>query len=224
MSEPNDGNGEKRYDLDLFVDPTCPFCWITSRWVVNVTGLKNYAVRWRWISLKVINEGGEYSDERRKASHAAGHKGLRILDAIRSEKGNDAVGEAYSAFGTGIHVDGKHEEFVGDTIGFFTERLVAAGFERDEAAAFGAHGDDERHDGAIRAESDLAFERTGPDVGTPIMTFDPDGDTPRSFFGPVISKAPADDEALRLWEAVETLASSGVAEMKRSLRDPLDFT
>ena len=32
------------------------------------------------------------------------------------------------------------------------------------------------------------------------------------------------DEALRLWDAVEVLARSGVAEIKRSLRDKLDFT
>ncbi|MBW3605289.1 MAG: hypothetical protein KY460_10335, partial [Actinobacteria bacterium] len=45
----------------------------------------------------------------------------------------------------------------------------------------------------------------------------PDGP---AFFGPVISEAPGSDEdALTLWEAVETLGRwPGFAELKRSLR------
>jgi hypothetical protein len=45
-----------------------------------------------------------------------------------------------------------------------------------------------------------------------------------SFFGPVISNIPRGDEALRLWDAVETIAtSSGMAELKRSLRAAPSF-
>ena len=45
----------------------------------------------------------------------------------------------------------------------------------------------------------------------------PDGP---SFFGPVISRVPTDEDALRLWDAVTTLASfPSFAEMKRSLRE-----
>ncbi|MDQ3738991.1 MAG: DsbA family protein [Actinomycetota bacterium] len=211
-------------DLDVFVDPACPFCWVTTRWVENVRRQRDYSVRWRWISLKMINEGTEYKDPRHAMGHRAGLAGLRILDAVRAKHGNDAVGEAYTAFGTGIHVDGRQEEFGGDPAAFFTERLVSAGYSEDEAAKLAAHADDDSHDVTIRAESDLAFERTGPGVGTPILTFQPDGDDPRSFFGPVISRAPRGEEALKLWDAVETLAASGMAELKRSLRDPLDLT
>lgn len=216
--------GDERYDLEMFIDPTCPFCWITSRWVLDVTEQRSYRVRWRWISLEMINEGTDYSDPRRKIAHQAGHKALRVLDAIREQYGNDAVAGAYTAFGTGTHVERQYEEFSEDTTTFLTKQLIAAGYDADAAAGLAAHGDDEAHDRTIRAESDLAFERTGPGVGTPILTFEPDGDEPRSLFGPVISKAPRGKEASRLWEAVETLASTGVAEIKRSLRDPLDFT
>lgn len=216
-------DSNETFDLDVFVDPACPFCWITTRWVEHVRQQRDYSVRWRWISLKMINEGTEYSDPRHEMGHQAGLAGLRILDAVRAEHGNDAVGEAYTAFGTGIHVDERHEEFGLQTVAFYTERLVAAGYSDDEAAKLAAHADDDSHDVTIRAEGELAFERTGPDVGTPILTFQPDGEAPRSFFGPVISKAPTGDEAVKLWDAVETLASSGMAELKRSLRDPLDF-
>ena len=67
--------------------------------------------------------------------------------------------------------------------------------------------------------------RTGRDVGTPIITFHPGADNEASFFGPVISKAPRGEDALKLWDAVETLATmSGMAELKRSLRAAPDFT
>ena len=55
-------------------------------------------------------------------------------------------------------------------------------------------------------------------VGTPIITFRPPEGV--SFFGPVISRVPTDDEALELWDAVIKLATfPGFAEMKRSLRE-----
>ena len=51
-----------------------------------------------------------------------------------------------------------------------------------------------------------------------IITFQPpDG---LSFFGPVISRIPSDEDAVPLWDAVMTLAAfPGFAEMKRSLRE-----
>jgi hypothetical protein len=65
----------------------------------------------------------------------------------------------------------------------------------------------------------VALERTGKDVGTPILTFRPGQADENSFFGPVIAQIPRGDEALRLWDAVEVIATtSGMAELKRSLR------
>jgi hypothetical protein len=41
-----------------------------------------------------------------------------------------------------------------------------------------------------------------------------------SFFGPVISRIPSDEDAVKLWDAVITMALfPGFAEMKRSLRE-----
>ena len=69
-----------------------------------------------------------------------------------------------------------------------------------------------------------ALELTGKDVGTPILVFHPDKPNQASFFGPVISAIPRGPEALRLWDAVETLATtSGMAELKRSLRSAPKF-
>ena len=70
----------------------------------------------------------------------------------------------------------------------------------------------------LRAETAEALSRTGKDVGTPILTFQPP-DGP-SFFGPVLSRVPRGPEALEIWDAVYRLATTpGMAELKRSVRE-----
>jgi hypothetical protein len=144
---------------------------------------------------------------------------LRVLDAVREGDGNDAVGRLYTALGTEIHVHGRREDYVADTAGFVAEALAAVGLD----ASYVAHVDDDSHDATIREETETGLERTGGNVGTPIITVGPDTESPRSFFGPVMPQAPKGDEAVALWNAFATLAHSGVAEIKRSVRGDLVF-
>jgi len=64
--------------------------------------------------------------------------------------------------------------------------------------------DDTRRDEEICAEGDEALALTGRDVGTPIIQFGPPAGT--AFFGPVISRLPAPQDAARLWDYVTGLA------------------
>ena len=76
------------------------------------------------------------------------------------------------------------------------------------------------YDALLREETELALSRTGRDVGTPILTFDPGAGTEASLFGPVISKAPKGEAALQLWDAVVTMARTpGFAELMTTLRN-----
>ena len=207
-------------DVEFFLDPICPWCWLTSRWVTNVQAERPYVVGWRFISLFVLNEDKEPSEEMRQA-HLAGLRCLRVLDQVRADLGNDAVAALYTELGNRIHVDRRRDELVADPVTFVAEALTAAGFDPQLAT----HALDESHDRALRDEVAVALSRTGPDVGTPILTFAPGrGDREGSFFGPVVSKAPRGADAVKLWDAVETLATSGVAEIKRSLRARPDFS
>jgi hypothetical protein len=91
-------------------------------------------------------------------------------------------------------------------------------------AAWGDAFDDRSHDAVVRQETTEALSRTGDDVGTPIITWDPDRPGESSLFGPVINRIPRGDEAVRLWDAVATVARTpGLAELKRSLRGGPDF-
>jgi hypothetical protein len=208
------------YDAEFFLDPICPWCWITSRWVTNVQTERQLDVGWRFIALKFVNESrsDEHSD-RHRAGHHAGLQLLRILHEVGQREGNDAVARLYTAFGTEWHVHRRRDEGLADIAAFARECLNAANLDEH----FAAHADDESHDAALRADTEEALWRTGGDVGTPIITIGPGTEAPRSFFGPVMPKAPKGDEAVSLWNAVVTLAFSDVAELKRTQRGELVF-
>lgn len=210
-------------DLDFFFDPVCPFAWVTSRWVTEVSRLREYEVRWRFIALAVLNEDqqGEWYTPEYRAGHMAGFKALRVADQVRLTEDNAAVGRLYTALGNAIHVNRAIGHVRENPEAMIAAALTEAGLD----PALVAHAADESHDAHLREDTALALGRTGKDVGTPILTFSPDGPEPHSFFGPVISKAPRGDDALRLWDAVETLASfTTMSELKRSNRAKLDFT
>ena len=182
---------------------------------------KDYAVGWRFISLYVLNEDKEPSEEMRQA-HLAGLRCLRVLDEVRTDHGNDAVAALYTELGN-AHPRRPAARRAGRRRRVVHRRGADRGRARPAARAKHAH--DESHDAVLRDEVEVALSRTGPNVGTPILTFAPgQGEREGSFFGPVISKAPRGEDAVKLWDAVETLATSGVAELKRSLRATPDFS
>lgn len=214
-------------DLEFFFDPVCPWAWLTSRWVVEVQGQRSYDVRWRPISLKYLNRDNkaDWYDDTYKRWHAMGHEALRVAlrlnDEFGPKGGNDAVGRFYTALGTEGHVKGRRDDFAASTEDFVGECLEIAGFDR----SFVSSAFDNSFDMRIEESTEVALSRTGRDVGTPISTFRPEAADEVSFFGPVIARIPRGSEALRLWDAVEVVATTpGVSELKRSLRDKPNFS
>lgn len=213
-------------DLEFFFDPICPFAWVTSRWVTDVAAQRDLDVQWRFIALAIVNAETDYSKfpPAYPSLHGLGRDMLRVAAAVRDTGGNDAVAAFYTAAGQRMHLEGVSASvFRGDPI---PDDLIS-GIVADAGlgAWLAAAASDDSYDALLREETELALSRTGRDVGTPILTFTPGAETEASLFGPVISKAPTGAAALELWDAVATLARTpGFAELKRSLRDPLDFT
>lgn len=211
-------------DLEFFLDPACPFCWMTSKWVRLVAEEIDLDVRWSYISLVTLNEPYDDDDGYRE-SHWVGRRLHRVLAAAAEAHGEDVVGPLYEAIGTRTwEVEGLDDE---DAV---REHLAAGpdvasalrdvGLPVELAAAV----DDDSFDELFVQGTKEALSRTGEGVGTPIITFDPDGENPASFFGPVISELPDPEQSVAFYRAIETAARvPSFAELKRSARTPLDL-
>jgi hypothetical protein len=205
-------------DLEFFFDPICPWAWITSRWVVEVAEQRDLAVDWKFIALRLVNEAKDYEKDFAPGyvnSHGGGRAMLRVAAAAREAAGNEAVGRFYTELGLRLH-DGKRAKEVRD--GDF--RVIADAVEAAELdAALVEAGSDDSRDAVLREETELALSRTGPDVGTPIITFAPGTEREASFFGPVLASIPRGSEALAIFDAVSFLATTpGMYELKRTNR------
>ncbi len=211
-------------DIEFFWDPICPFAWLTSRWVTDVARQRDYEVDWRLICLSILNEDSDYEDfpEGYQELHHKGRRMLRVAQAVRNEHGAAAAGELYTAYGSTIwNPDADIRSTIGEVA---SDQHLKAALERAGLPCeLADRAEDDSLDGALRESTMEALSRTGRDVGTPIISFHHNGDT-TSFFGPVVSQIPPPEEAVRLWDAVVTLAEwPSFAELKRSKRDDLVF-
>ena len=209
-------------DIEFFWDPVCPFAWITSRWVVTVARARDLRVDWRFLSLRLLNEERDYSElpPGYEEGHTLGLRLLRVAAAVRAEVGPEPMGDLYTAFGTAIWEQPRRVDDLPSALRRLGADLEVPAVLSSLGLPVGAAAaaDDARWDDVLRAETRLTLERTGGDTGTPVLTFGPP-DGP-SFFGPVLSDVPPDDVALRLWDAVTTLATHRpFAELKRSARE-----
>lgn len=211
-------------DINFYFDPVCPFAWMTSKWVRLVQSQRDYTVDWRFISLRLVNSEVDYDSHfppEYEAGHTAGLRLLRVLHRARAEHGRDVVGPFYETLGRRIFDSAPASQGLGDreldlrgTTDFLAPILEEVGLPKDLLQAL----DDESLDLEISAETDEALGLTGKDVGTPIIHFQPP--TGVAFFGPVISRLPDEEDAVRLWDHVVGLAAfPGFAELKRSLRE-----
>lgn len=197
-------------EVDLWVDPVCPWAWITSRWLLEAAKVRELEVRFHVMSLAVLNEGRELSQEYLDFLATAWGP-VRVLIAAEQRHGNQIVEPLYSAMGDHHHLKSERDMDV-----MIAKSLAAVGLEADLADA--AHGTD--HDDALRASHHQGMDPVGDDVGTPVIHV---GDV--AFFGPVITPAPKGEAAGVLFDGVMAVAGTpGFYELKRSRKKGPDFT
>ena len=213
-------------DLHFYFDPICPFAWMTSTWVRQVMAARDYAVDWRFISLRLVNADVDYDahfPSNYEFTHTLGLRLLRVAAKARAEIGPEAVDALQRSFGEHIFEvppweSEAHRRATLGSAEYLAEMLAAAGAPAGLADAI----DDPEWDKVIQKETDEALSLTGKDVGTPILHVDPPDGV--AFFGPVISRRPSEKDAVELWDHVLGLARyPGFAELKRSLRERLQL-
>jgi predicted DsbA family dithiol-disulfide isomerase len=188
-------------EVEVFIDPGCPWAWITSRWMREVAPARDLSVFWRSYCLEIRDDYGvapTVPDEFRKQAmegHAVSHRMLRIFEAARAESGEEAVDRLYSQWGRLYFVLKRQR-----TTQFLADCVAAAGLDvRLTAAA-----DDESWDVPIRDAMEVAYAFGGPKTQTPAIVVR--ADPPHGFKGPVMAPAPTGPAALALWDAIQVLS------------------
>lgn len=189
---------DARWGVDFWLDPACPLTRNTARWITDVAEQVPIDVRWRVVSLSVLNEHRDDDPE----GDPEGYLWIpaRIAAAVQTEHGHDALGAFYDALWT--EPDGAEREDW-EWIGDIGEALQRAGLP----ARLAEVGTSTSYDAELRASHLDGVNRIEAEIGTPILAVTaPDGEQ-RAFFGPVLSSVPTGTEALHLWEAVLLLAN-----------------
>ncbi len=175
---------------------------MTSRWVDEVSRQRDIDVTWHVMSLAVLNEDNDVSDDYR-AFFPRALKYTRLVTAVAQLAGQEHVKPLYDALGTRIHPGGRT-----DADAVIAEALDELGLD----ATLARHADSDEYDEQMRASHFDGITRVGQDVGTPVIAI---GGV--AFFGPVISPAPKGEQAVALWDGVVAAASyPGFFELKRS--------
>jgi len=190
--------------VDLWVDPICPWAWMTSRWLVEVEKQRPITLNFRGMSLAHLNRDREMPPKY-AAILTDGLKPVRALAATRLEYGQKEFRSLYEAMGMLFHPGGRGIDQIDSIV---VDAVKTAGLP----ASIADRMNDASLDAEVVKEHEVAIGLVGEDVGTPVIAVNGN-----AFFGPVVTPAPKGQDALDLWDGALLVSSvAGFYEIKRS--------
>ena len=203
-----------RDKVTFYFDVSCPFCWVTSRWIKEVEKVRDIEVEWKPMSLSVLNEGRDELPEEYKFMMQCHWTPARLFNAVFSQDGQEAVDKLYTALGTKIHNENRIDrhahvdepEHAFDEL--IKEALAEVGLPEERLAQALTTEFDE----LMRENHAEAMKEVGNDVGTPVVKLND-----VAFFGPVLTRIPRGEEAGKIFDGSVAVASYPYFfEIKRS--------
>ncbi|MFW9254199.1 DsbA family protein [Corynebacterium amycolatum] len=203
-----------RDKVTFYFDVSCPFCWVTSRWIKEVEKVRDIEVEWKPMSLSVLNEGRDELPEEYKFMMQCNWTPARLFNAVFSQDGQEAVDKLYTALGTKIHNENRIDRHahVDEPEHAFDELIKEALAEVGLPEKRLAQALTTEFDELMRENHAEAMKEVGNDVGTPVVKLND-----VAFFGPVLTRIPRGEEAGKIFDGSVAVASYPYFfEIKRS--------